>query len=232
MTDPMNAQAVLGPGHRHDASLEDALAFVNTLEFSSGGEREDLATAFDLLGWLRQRGLIHAETEESLSHRLRADDAAAALVLERARSLRTAMREAIEAVAERRPAPRPALDRINEVARQGYAYELVPGPAGVVLDHRHPADDPSGGLASLAAALADGVTAGRPQRLKVCANDQCRWVFNDASHAGRRKWCDMTSCGNAAKARRHRERQRVGGEPGPVKARRPAPAAASRRPVV
>lgn len=216
MIDPMNARPILSPGHRHDGSLEDALAFVNTLEFSSQGDREELATVFDLLAWLRQRGLIHAETEEPLSRRFRADDDAAAVLLERARSLRTAMRAVIEAVAERRPAPRPALDRINDAVRQAYAYELVPGPIGVVLDHRHPADDPGGGLASLAAALVDGVTAGRPQRLKVCANDQCRWLFNDASHAGRRKWCDMTSCGNVAKARRHRERQRAReeGKPG------------------
>lgn len=209
MIDPMNAQAIDGPGHRHDASLEDALAFVNTLGFSSQGSSEELGTVFDLLAWLRQHGLIHAEAEEGLSRRVHSDAAAAAALLERGRSLRTAMRDVIEAVAERRPAPEAALDRINDVARQAYAYELVPGPAGVTLDHRHVADDPGGGLASLAAALVDEVTVGRPRRLKVCANDQCRWVFRDVSHAGRRKWCDMTSCGNVAKARRHRERQRT-----------------------
>lgn len=211
----MSARAVLGPGHRHDASLEDALAFVNTLEFSSQGSREDLDTVFDLLAWLRGRGLIHAETEEAVSPRGRADAAAAASLLERARSLRTAFRELIEAVAERRPAPGPALDCINDVLRQSYVYELMPASVGVTVDHRHSADDTGGGLASLAAALVDGVTDGRPRRLKVCANDQCRWVFNDASNAGRRKWCDMTSCGNRAKARRHRERQRAGGESRP-----------------
>jgi predicted RNA-binding Zn ribbon-like protein len=34
-------------------------------------------------------------------------------------------------------------------------------------------------------------------------------VFRDYSPAGRRKWCDMSTCGNRAKAARHRERQKA-----------------------
>jgi flagellar biosynthesis GTPase FlhF len=30
----------------------------------------------------------------------------------------------------------------------------------------------------------------------------CRWVFSDSSRSGRRKWCDMNTCGNRAKAAR------------------------------
>ncbi len=210
MNEPTPTRPVLGPWHRHDASLDDALAFVNTLEFSGQGSREELATGFDLLAWLRERGLIHAETVDGSPPRPGANEHAASSLLERARSLRTAFREVIEAVAEHRPAPRAALDRINDALRHSPGYEVVPAPAGVVLEHRHAADEPEGGLASLAAALVDGIVEGRPERLKVCANDQCRWVFQDVSPTGRRKWCDMTSCGNRAKARRHRERRRVG----------------------
>jgi predicted RNA-binding Zn ribbon-like protein len=36
----------------------------------------------------------------------------------------------------------------------------------------------------------------------------CRWVFYDESRAGKRRWCDMASCGNRAKAARHRARQK------------------------
>ena len=44
-------------------------------------------------------------------------------------------------------------------------------------------------------------------RLRICANETCRWVFYDDSRTGRRKWCDMSTCGNRAKAARHRARQ-------------------------
>ena len=47
---------------------------------------------------------------------------------------------------------------------------------------------------------------GRPERLRVCANDRCRWAFFDSSPTGRRRWCDMRSCGNQAKAARYRAR--------------------------
>ena len=40
----------------------------------------------------------------------------------------------------------------------------------------------------------------------MCANDRCRWAFFDSSPTGRRRWCDMRSCGNQAKAARYRAR--------------------------
>jgi predicted RNA-binding Zn ribbon-like protein len=41
------------------------------------------------------------------------------------------------------------------------------------------------------------------RRIRQCANDQCLWLFVDASKSGTRRWCDMAACGNRAKARRH-----------------------------
>ena len=51
--------------------------------------------------------------------------------------------------------------------------------------------------------------------LKECADDDCRSVFFDRSknHSGR--WCSMSSCGNRAKVRAWRERQRREGESAP-----------------
>ncbi|MGZ6338986.1 MAG: CGNR zinc finger domain-containing protein [Candidatus Limnocylindrales bacterium] len=208
MTASIQKDPPLGLGHSHDAALDDALAFTNTLEFSSQGSREDFRTPADVLGWLLGRGLIHAETVEGVERRLASRPADGEAFLEHARAVRSAFRELIEAVAAGRPAAQASLDSINGVLRQGYDYELVPAPGGAALGHRHADGDPGGAFASLAGALVRDLRDGRPERLKVCANDQCRWVFQDMSSGGRRKWCDMTSCGNRAKARRHRERQR------------------------
>jgi len=48
------------------------------------------------------------------------------------------------------------------------------------------------------------------ERLKSCADETCRAVFYDRSknHSGR--WCSMSACGNRAKVRAWRERQRAG----------------------
>src|SRR5436190_1775578 len=52
------------------------------------------------------------------------------------------------------------------------------------------------------------VGGGHDRRFRICANDTCRWIFYDESRSGQRRWCDMATCGNRAKARRHRERQK------------------------
>lgn len=45
------------------------------------------------------------------------------------------------------------------------------------------------------------------RRLKVCPN--CCWLFLDRSRNCSRLWCDMTVCGNRAKARQHYRRHRI-----------------------
>jgi predicted RNA-binding Zn ribbon-like protein len=41
------------------------------------------------------------------------------------------------------------------------------------------------------------------RRVRRCANEKCLWLFLDESKSGTRRWCDMASCGNRAKAQRH-----------------------------
>lgn len=40
-------------------------------------------------------------------------------------------------------------------------------------------------------------------RVRLCANEKCRWLFLDDSKGGTRRWCAMRACGNRAKAHRH-----------------------------
>jgi predicted RNA-binding Zn ribbon-like protein len=46
------------------------------------------------------------------------------------------------------------------------------------------------------------------ERTRVCPGPHCGWLFIDRSRGGQRRWCDMATCGNAAKSRRHYERKR------------------------
>ena len=41
-------------------------------------------------------------------------------------------------------------------------------------------------------------------RVRRCADPRCARVFQDETKNGRRRWCDMATCGNRAKAARHR----------------------------
>ena len=43
-----------------------------------------------------------------------------------------------------------------------------------------------------------------PARLKRCADESCRRAFVDDTRSRTRRWCDLGTCGNRARVRRHR----------------------------
>ena len=49
-------------------------------------------------------------------------------------------------------------------------------------------------------------------RTKRCAGQECGWLFLDTTKNNRRRWCEMRVCGNRAKVRAARERQRRAGK--------------------
>jgi len=195
--------------HGHEAALDDGLAFVNTLAFDRGAALEQLPGVDDALHWLHDHELLHTDSMVALRHQFANDQEAADKRLARVHRVRAAMRELVDAAVERRPPEARALERINRVLRTPYTYELVPALDGVSLDHRHDGDPVEGALARLAESIAREVSQGDPARLRICSNDDCRWVFHDPSPSGRRRWCDMSTCGNRAKAARYRERKKL-----------------------
>jgi hypothetical protein len=91
------------------------------------------------------------------------------------------------------------------IERSGLGVVMTDGHVGF----RH---DSSPAATALAAVL-DSVVARRWDRLKACPD--CRWVFYDHTRNGAKRWCLMTpagsngrGCGNIAKVRRYRDRQR------------------------
>jgi predicted RNA-binding Zn ribbon-like protein len=45
-------------------------------------------------------------------------------------------------------------------------------------------------------------------RMKICGNEDCRWLFYDRSKNQHGHWCNMDTCGNRIKNRQLRARQR------------------------
>jgi predicted RNA-binding Zn ribbon-like protein len=193
--------------HGHQASLGDALDFVNTLSYNKGEPYERFTDVPTTVHWLQGHALLHKEMVSDLLERYEHEDGTP--LLQRVWRTRAALRELLDASVERRPPKASALKEINRALRAQYLIELVPAADGVSLDHRHEGDPINGAMARLSEAVARELTQGDAYRMRVCANDECRWVFRDYSAAGRRKWCDMASCGNRAKAARHRERQKA-----------------------
>jgi predicted RNA-binding Zn ribbon-like protein len=190
--------------HAHELDLEAALEFLNTLHPGHGRTDaehetdEHLAVPADAAAWLLERDLIHPEAV------VKVGDAE----LRQMRNVRTALREVVDAVVEdRRPAPEAvALVNLTLEARRPTRLEL--DGTAIRIGHRHAAAPVDDALAVVAEAIVEELASGRPERFRVCANDRCRWAFYDTSRTGRRRWCDMRTCGNQAKAARHRARLR------------------------
>jgi predicted RNA-binding Zn ribbon-like protein len=195
-------------GHEHAVDLRDNFDFLNTLTLEEGSWVDHLGTAEDALRWIADHQLIHAEPANGLLDTYRRDRRRGARDLHRVRHVREALREVSDAVVEARPADDEALAEVNRVLRHRPIPRLSSMPNGVAVGHGHESDPLDDAFARLAEPLVREIATGRPDRLRVCDNDRCRWVFYDTSPTGRRRWCDMASCGNRAKAARHRARTR------------------------
>jgi predicted RNA-binding Zn ribbon-like protein len=177
-----------------------AVDFVNTLRERWRRNVETLVTPADLTAWFVAAGVMDGPVRVPKT------------VLQQARELREAIDAGIEAVIDGRAMPAQALSLLDDwLVFAGSRTQLVAGPDGLpLLAERAAADSPRRalGMVALDAARMLGTAAER-DRIRICASETCSGRFYDRSPAGRRRWCSMRTCGNEAKARRHRERHRV-----------------------
>jgi len=94
-------------------------------------------------------------------------------------------------------------------ARRRPASSSTTPPCGSGIARDTPIDD---ALAIIAEAIVEELATGRPERLRVCANDRAVGPSRQLA-TGRRRWCDMRSCGNQAKAARYRAPQGISDRP-------------------
>ncbi|MGH2455350.1 MAG: CGNR zinc finger domain-containing protein [Candidatus Limnocylindria bacterium] len=203
--------------HTHDGVPEPNqqqelfVAFANTLEHSRGVSREAIPDTESLLSWLRDRGLISARARTAEAARLRRDPSEADRRLQRFRRLREVLHgTAADIAAGGRPSPAHVAE-LNHILRHGLHYhQLRHDPRATSYEVTQVGDRLDQARAAIAGSFAHFLADGAAERLRVCANAGCRYVFVDRSPTGRRRWCDMRTCGNQAKVARHRARARQG----------------------
>ena len=174
------------------------IEFANHLKLSSADEPSgvDVST---LRSWLTDHGLLKGRTADA---RLERDVPAF-------RELRALVRGIAARVDEGEAPTGRQVSAINRVMRDGLHYHALRATEGV----RHVSMEPVGdelqqARATVAGSLAHYLADHDAHRLGVCADETCGWLFIDESPAGRRRWCDMRTCGNRAKVARHRARAR------------------------
>jgi predicted RNA-binding Zn ribbon-like protein len=174
----------------HELGL--VIDFVNTLDPDE--DSDDFATPEGLRGWLTERRLL---------------DAHAAPLGEAERGQAVHLREALRALLlEHNGGGRDegAAQELERVARHGELAvrfgaggnaQLAPGARGF-----------AGALAAVLVPVADAAPDGTWLRVKACRAGDCLWAFYDRSRNRSGVWCSMAVCGNRAKVRSYRSRER------------------------
>ncbi|MGV3708670.1 MAG: CGNR zinc finger domain-containing protein [Gemmatimonas sp.] len=187
------------------------LDFVNT-DLSSQTPRGDLVRSFEaLLTWLSSLGAIDEERAAGISRRAKLQPAAAAATLVDARRVRASLRALAERGATSPRIQDDAVVEINRVlGRSAGTRRIDRHTDGTLVRAFVPTGDAFAGLMiPIVESAADSLVDGELTRVRRCADPGCDRVFFDATRNGLRRWCDMGTCGNRAKAARHRAKSKA-----------------------
>ena len=187
------------------------LDFINTLDDRPSQPKELLKTHSDLLEFCRDAGLISRREADRLAVFGRQLPDEAKRALSAAIAMREAMNEVFEKVAKSQPIPKPALDRLNAHIQSALRHmRLVPARGHFVWEfERTDGDDPFEYILwPIARSAADLLASDQLPFVRMCSSETCQWFFLDSTKNHRRRWCDMTKCGNRDKVRRFYARQK------------------------
>jgi predicted RNA-binding Zn ribbon-like protein len=185
---------------------EPALDLVNTADWTERGlERDRITDYARLLEWAEGSGVLPGTTAEALRRAAQADPRGARTAHAAALRLRDVIHRLFSAVAEGR-SPGGALDELNVlVAAAGRRMRLAPEGAGWARTWDgwgEALDSPLWPVVWSAVRL----LSEEAERVRVCAGEDCGWIYVDRSRNGFRRWCEMQTCGTTAKNRRRATR--------------------------
>ncbi len=180
---------------------DTSLDLVNTLvhHFDQDGPYEMLA-ADSIVAWYEGAELIESSDKAALWPRRIS-------LLRSAKDLRSNLNDLYRSIMSKQPArvTDAAMVRLNSCLGRGHDRITVRRDKygfcrevnlEIVGDF-----DPIVRVAHAAAKRLDGIDT---ERLRECSNPDCDLIFYDETRNGRRRWCDMATCGNRAKQARFR----------------------------
>jgi predicted RNA-binding Zn ribbon-like protein len=188
------------------------LDFVNTDDARLGVRVDTIASFEQFVGWLAAAHVIDAERAAALLRRAAEQPSGATAALVETRRVRAALRALVERgrgeSAER--VREAALAEINRVLGRSVGTRRVEShPDGGYVRSFVPVGDVFGGLViPVVESAVDSLVNNELARIHRCADRRCPRHFIDLTRSHTRRWCDMRTCGNRAKALRSRQQGR------------------------
>jgi predicted RNA-binding Zn ribbon-like protein len=187
-----------------------ALDFANSLRGRDDGvPRGDHLNGYDdLVAWGEGAGLIDRREGKRLKAEAARRPRESAQAFGRAIALRETIYRLFRALADGRRPARADLDALNAALAASLPHQrLVEAEDGFGWGWED-TPDLNRVLWPVLRAAAELLTSDRLPRVRECGGDHCGWLFLDETKNRSRRWCEMSVCGNRAKARRHYDRSR------------------------
>jgi predicted RNA-binding Zn ribbon-like protein len=186
------------------------LDFVNTLDDRFTPDPKELLRHYrDLVRFAEDTGILSDQQADRLLTRSLEHGDEAARALASAIQLREAISAICYALARKKPVPESALALLNwQVQETARHLGLVAGRHGLEWKFDANSSDLFAPLWPIARDAAELLASERVEYVRACASKTCQWIFLDESKNHRRRWCDMTKCGNRAKVKRFYVRQK------------------------
>ena len=175
--------------------------------------RELLASYRDLARFAEDGGVLSAQQVDHLCRHSEHSHQSAQRALKSAIQMREAISDVFYAFANGRPVPKLALATLNRYVQQAAQHSrLVPANGHFEWQFDPAHDNLECPLWPIARSAAELLTSDQLQYVRACASPTCEWLFLDESKNHRRRWCDMTKCGNRAKVQGFYNRKRKSSE--------------------
>jgi len=191
------------------------LDFANTLGDRPRSSNEHLGDYGDLIRFSRQAGVLSAADLDEIERMAEEHPRSARATFKRAIDLREILYRIFSSLARRETPEAEDIQSLNSVLHKALRRLELQVQAGALQwawDETAPSlDRPIWLIVRSAANL---LTSEEAISTRECASETCSWLFVDRSRTRRRRWCDMSTCGNRAKARRHYQRRKQGQLPG------------------
>ena len=167
----------------------------NSEEWDGFGTREDhLEDASWLAIFLKHWGLHEGVLAET-------PDAGLA-------KLRAFLRHAAERLAAGKPLSSQDVAQVNAWLKVPARQKLIQSQSGLHLELVPVRSRWEWILARIATSFAEMLEDGERERLRLCPNGGCRWIFYDKTKGNTRIWCSDKSCGNRDRVRRARAKKK------------------------
>jgi len=186
------------------------LDFVNTLDDRFTPDAKELLKQYvDLARFAEDTGILGDAQVDRLMTRSMQRPEEAQRALASAIQLREAISEIFYALVRKKPVPAAELAILNQHVQEAAQHlVLVAGKHGFEWKFDPNTYDLFAPLWPIARDASELLASERVAYVHACASKKCEWLFLDESKNHRRRWCDMTKCGNRAKVKRFYVRQK------------------------